>query len=206
MIDQKGSLFIVSAPSGAGKTTLLREVRSRLPDVKFSVSFTTRPPRPGEENGKDYFFISEEEFLKGIRENRFAEWARVHGNYYGTDRHMIESWIAGGQDVILDIDVQGARELKCQYPQSVAIFILPPSWGELERRLRLRGTDTEDVIEKRLRNAARELEEAFWYDYLVVNDEIPKATDQLVAIITSSRCRTNRQFWLLKSFLANFTG
>jgi len=206
MIDQKGSLFIVSAPSGAGKTTLLREVRSRLPDVKFSVSFTTRPPRPGEEDGKDYFFISEEEFLKGIRENRFAEWARVHGNYYGTDRHMIESWIAGGQDVILDIDVQGARELKCQYPQSVAIFILPPSWDELERRLRLRGTDTEDVIEKRLRNAARELEEAFWYDYLVVNDEIPKATDQLVAIITSSRCRTNRQFWLLKSFLANFTG
>jgi guanylate kinase len=206
MIDQKGSLFTVSAPSGAGKTTLLREVRSRLPDVKFSVSFTTRPPRPGEEDGKDYFFISEEEFLKGIRENRFAEWARVHGNYYGTDRHMIESWIAGGQDVILDIDVQGARELKCQYPQSVAIFILPPSWGELERRLRLRGTDTEDVIEKRLRNAARELEEAFWYDYLVVNDEIPKATDQLVAIITSSRCRTNRQFWLLKSFLANFTG
>jgi guanylate kinase len=206
MIDQKGSLFIVSAPSGAGKTTLLREVRSRLPDVKFSVSFTTRPPRPGEEDGKDYFFISEEEFLKGIRENRFAEWARVHGNYYGTDRHMIESWIAGGQDVILDIDVQGARELKCQYPQSVAIFILPPSWGELKRRLRLRGTDTEDVIEKRLRNAARELEEAFWYDYLVVNDEIPKATDQLVAIITSSRCRTNRQFWLLKSFLANFTG
>lgn len=191
MIDQKGSLFIVSAPSGAGKTTLLREVRSRLPDVKFSVSFTTRPPRPGEEDGKDYFFISEEEFLKGIRENRFAEWARVHGNYYGTDRHMIESWIAGGQDVILDIDVQGARELKCQYPQSVAIFILPPSWGELERRLRLRGTDTEDVIEKRLRNAARELEEAFWYDYLVVNDEIPKATDQLVAIITSSRCRRN---------------
>jgi guanylate kinase len=206
MIDQKGSLFIVSAPSGAGKTTLLREVHSRLPDVKFSVSFTTRPPRPGEEDGKDYFFISEEEFLKGIRENRFAEWARVHGNYYGTDRHMIESWIAGGQDVILDIDVQGARELKCQYPQSVAIFILPPSWGELERRLRLRGTDTEDVIGKRLRNAARELEEAFWYDYLVVNDEIPKATDQLVAIITSSRCRTNKQFWLLKSFLANFTG
>ncbi|MEJ5299449.1 MAG: guanylate kinase [Thermodesulforhabdaceae bacterium] len=202
-MEQRGSLFIVSAPSGAGKTTILKEVRLRLPDLKFSISYTTRPPRYGEEHGKDYFFVSREEFLKGIEDSRFVEWAYVHGNYYGTDRNMIENWIANGQDVILDIDVQGAREIKCQYPQSVTVFILPPSWRELERRLRLRGTDSSDVIERRLQNAVKEIEESFWYDYLIVNDEVSKAASQLMAIITSFRCRTSRQFGFLKRIFSD---
>lgn len=197
-----GSLFIISAPSGAGKTTLLREVRLRLPDIRFSVSFTTREPREGEENGKDYFFVSEDEFLRGIEENRFAEWARVHGNYYGTDRYMIDKWLSEGCNVLLDIDVQGARMIKCRYPFAVTVFILPPSWYELEKRLRLRGTDSEEVIKRRLKNAAREVVEALWYDYLVINDEVFRAVGEITAIITSSGCRTKNRLDFLGRFIS----
>lgn len=196
-----GNLFIISAPSGTGKTTLLKEVQLRLPEIRFSVSFTTREPRKGEVHGRDYFFISKDEFLRGIREGRFLEWACVHGNYYGTDKGMIEEWLSNGLEVILDIDVQGARTIKCQYPFASTIFILPPSWEELERRLRSRGTDSDEVIRRRLSNASKEISEAFWYDYIVINDEISKAVGELITIITSFRYRAKNRFNVLKNFV-----
>lgn len=200
-MNRQGTLFIISAPSGAGKTTILKEVKLRLPDIRFSVSCTTRPPRSGEEHGKDYFFMSHEEFLKGISENRFVEWACVHGNYYGTDRRTIEGWINEGSDVLLDIDVQGGRLIKCQYPGAATIFILPPSWEELERRLRQRGTDSEEVIQKRLHNARGEIAEALWYEYTVINDDLSKAVEEVMAIIKSYRCRTKNRFDFLRGLL-----
>lgn len=193
-----GNLFIISAPSGTGKTTLLKELQLRFPEIRFSVSFTTREPRKGEVHGRDYFFIPKDEFLRGIKEGRFIEWACVHGNYYGTDGAVIEEWLSNGLEVILDIDVQGARTIKCQYPFASTIFILPPSWEELERRLRSRGTDSEEVIRRRLNNASREISEAFWYDYIVINDEIPRAVDELTTIITSFRYRAKNRFNFLK--------
>lgn len=196
-----GNLFIISAPSGTGKTTLLKEVQLRLPEIRFSVSFTTREPRKGEMHGRDYFFISKDEFLRGIKEGRFLEWACVHGNYYGTDKAVIEEWLSNGLEVILDIDVQGARTIKCQYPFASTIFILPPSWEELERRLRSRGTDSDEVIRRRLSNASKEISEAFWYDYIVINDEISKAVDELITIITSFRYRAKNRFNVLKNFV-----
>lgn len=196
-----GNLFIISAPSGTGKTTLLKEVQLRLPEIRFSVSFTTREPRKGEVHGRDYFFISKDEFLRGIKEGRFLEWACVHGNYYGTDKAMIEEWLSNGLEVILDIDVQGARTIKCQYPFASTIFILPPSWEELERRLRSRGTDSDEVIRRRLSNASKEISEAFWYDYIVINDEISKAVGELITIITSFRYRAKNRFNVLKNFV-----
>lgn len=196
-----GNLFIISAPSGTGKTTLLKEVQLRLPEIRFSVSFTTREPRKGEVHGRDYFFISKDEFLRGIREGRFLEWACVHGNYYGTDKAVIEEWLSNGLEVILDIDVQGARTIKCQYPFASTIFILPPSWEELERRLRSRGTDSDEVIRRRLSNASKEISEAFWYDYIVINDEISKAVGELITIITSFRYRAKNRFNVLKNFV-----
>lgn len=196
-----GNLFIISAPSGTGKTTLLKEVQLRLPEIRFSVSFTTREPRKGEMHGRDYFFISKDEFLRGIKEGRFLEWACVHGNYYGTDKAVIEEWLSNGLEVILDIDVQGARTIKCQYPFASTIFILPPSWEELERRLRSRGTDSDEVIRRRLSNASKEISEAFWYDYIVINDEISKAVGELITIITSFRYRAKNRFNVLKNFV-----
>ncbi|MCX7823533.1 MAG: guanylate kinase [Syntrophobacterales bacterium] len=201
MIRNLGTLFIISAPSGTGKTTLLREIRLKVPKIRFSVSFTTRKPREGEEDGRDYFFISREEFLKGIREDRFAEWAYVHDNYYGTDGYMIDNWLSEGFDVLLDIDVQGARTIKCRYPFAVTIFILPPSWEELERRLRLRGTDPEDGIKKRLINAKREIAEALWYDYLIVNEEISQAVSEITTIIMSFRYRTKNRLNFIRPLI-----
>ncbi len=188
-----GRLFIVSAPSGTGKTTVLRSVELTLSHVRFSVSSTTRPPREGEREGKDYFFLGVEDFVRRIEEGRFVEWALVHGHYYGTDRSMVERWLSGGEDVLLDVDVQGARQIRCQYDRAVTIFLLPPSWQELERRLRERGSETDEVVERRLRRAREEVQEACWYDYLVVNDQCDAAVGEICAIITASRCETTRR-------------
>ncbi len=184
---REGRLFIISAPSGAGKTTLRQAALSRLPDLSYSVSFTTRPPRPGERNGHDYMFISPDEFEAGIREGRWVEWARVHGHYYGTSALVLERARAAGRDVLLDIDVQGAQQICRRFPESVTIFILPPSLEVLEQRLRTRGTDRPEAIDVRLRNARREMEHSDRYGHVIVNDNLNAAIEELVAILNSYR-------------------
>lgn len=188
----EGILFIISAPSGAGKTTLCKEVVDILPNLRHSVSYTTRPPRSGEVDGRDYFFITPSEFEKLRTAGEFAEWAEVHGNFYGTAIKTLEEYRANGIDVILDIDCQGARQLKERYRQGVFIFILPPSFNELRRRLDLRNSDSDDVKERRIRNAAEEIKESGRYDYIIVNDVYSKAVEKLKAVLIAEQCRTSR--------------
>jgi guanylate kinase len=190
--DSPGLLFVVSAPSGAGKTSLCRELIDRFGNLRQSVSFTTRPRRAGEVEGVDYHFVDSETFSGMIEQQRLAEWAEVHGNYYGTSLQTLEQAAHEGVDLLLDIDCQGAAQLKRNYPGGVFIFILPPSFPELERRLRGRETDSDEVIARRLKNSEREIAEARKYDYLVVNDDFNVALDQLCAIITAEHCRTER--------------
>jgi guanylate kinase len=184
---QAGHLFILSAPSGAGKTTLRQAALARFPDLSYSVSCTTRLPRAGEQNGRDYVFLAADEFEAGIREERWAEWARVHGHYYGTSARFLEQERAAGRDVLLDIDVQGAQQICRRFPDSVTIFILPPSLEVLEQRLRARGTDRPEAIELRLRNARQEMEQSGTYRHLIVNDDLNTAIDELVAILNAYR-------------------
>jgi guanylate kinase len=189
--DKHGILFVVSAPSGAGKTTLVRKVISQLPKVSLSVSYTTRAPRPGEEKGVDYRFISRDEFSAMEREGKFIEWAPVHGDLYGTPRANVER-LEHGEDLILEIDTQGARKIREAFPDGILIFILPPSLEVLGGRLRTRGGDSEEAIAARLRNAQKELDQMAWYDYIVVNAEIEGATQELASIIRAERCKTER--------------
>jgi guanylate kinase len=189
--DRHGILFVVSAPSGAGKTTLVRKVISQLPGVSLSVSCTTRAPRPGEQQGVDYCFISREEFDARERDGRFIEWAPVHGDLYGTPRANVER-LEGGEDLILEIDTQGAKKIREAFPDGVLIFILPPSLEVLGGRLRARGGDSEEAIAARLRNAQKELDQMAWYDYIVVNTELEEATQELSSIIRAERCKTVR--------------
>ncbi|MFH1019698.1 MAG: guanylate kinase [Pseudomonadota bacterium] len=189
----RGNLFIISAPSGAGKSTILKKLLTKVPNLAFSVSHTTRAPRPGESNGREYHFVDRAAF-EGMRtEQAFLEWAEVHGNLYGTSRAAIEAQQAKGIDVFLDIDVQGARQLRdCGHPGAIFLFIAPPSWAELERRLRGRGTDPEETVQLRLHNARREMEDAGRYDYLVINDRLDEAVEVLRAVIIAERCKTRR--------------
>jgi guanylate kinase len=180
-------LFILSAPSGAGKTTLLRAALEHLPDLRYSVSYTTRAPRAGEVNGRDYVFISPAAFEEGIRADRWAEWARVHGHYYGTSAEVLSQALAEGRDVLLDIDVQGARQILRRFSQSVTIFIMPPSLEILEARLRSRGTDRPEAIALRLRNAREEMAQKEMYRHVIVNDDLPTAVHELLAVIGSYR-------------------
>lgn len=189
---REGILFVISAPSGAGKTSLCKEIIDFFPGLRHSVSYTTRPPRPGETDGIDYHFVSPETFSAMATEGAFAEWAEVHGNCYGTAISTLESCRAAGQDVLLDIDCQGAAQLKKSWEQGVFIFVLPPSFDELRRRLRGRNTDAPEVIERRIANARGEIREASWYDYLVINDDFPVALEQLKGIFLAERCRTSR--------------
>lgn len=192
----RGHLFVISAPSGAGKTTILKELLRRLPAIGFSVSHTTRPPRPGEVHGQDYFFVSKEQFTALIQAGDFLEWAEVHGNCYGTSGGAVNTKLEQGQDLILDIDVQGACQLKARQQELEAtfIFISPPSLAELERRLRGRQTDTEETIALRLKNAGQELQAAPGYDYLIVNDDLEQARAMLTAIILEKRAAARRGF------------
>jgi len=192
VIRRRGALFVVSAPSGAGKTTLCREARRRLPDLAYSVSYTTRAPRPGEKDGADFCFVRPAEF-KALRERgEFAESAEVHGNLYGTRASVLEAALQGGQDILLDIDTQGAAQLRKRYPEAVLIFIVAPSMSELEQRLRERRSDPEKEITRRLDRAREEI--ALWrsYDYLVVNRDVGEAVELLTAIVLAERARTTR--------------
>ena len=192
MISRRGTLFVVSAPSGAGKTTLCREIRLRLPDLAYSVSVTTRPPRPGEIDGVDFRFVGEPEFRAMLGAGELAEWATVHGNLYGTRARVLEDALAAGRDVLLDIDTQGAAQLRARYPDAVLVFILAPSIKDLETRLRERRSDAELEIARRLARAREEI--ALWrrYDYLIVNRDVKEALDQLESIIHAERCRVAR--------------
>ncbi|HXC92634.1 MAG TPA: guanylate kinase [Geobacteraceae bacterium] len=185
-----GILYIISAPSGAGKTTLCRELLDIFPELRHSISFTTRKARPGEIDGKDYFFVDREKFLRMAENGEFAEWAEVHGNLYGTSLKTLEESRSDGIDLILDIDCQGAAKLKASKVQGVNIFILPPSFSELKRRLESRNSDSKDVIDRRVANAASEIPEARWYDYIIVNDQFSKAVEELKSIIIAERLRT----------------
>ena len=186
----KGRLFVVSAPSGAGKTTLCRAVLERIPELHYSVSYTTRLPRSGERDREAYNFISEEEFVRGIDSGRWAEWAKVHGHYYGTSAEFIGQQLASGQDILLDIDVQGAMQILRRFADSVSIFIMPPSKSVLEKRLRSRGSDSREAIDRRMRNADAEMASRHLYRHVVVNDRLDAAIEQLVALITSYRSRS----------------
>ena len=182
---RKGNLFVLSGPSGAGKGTLVRRVLQRVPDAWVSVSATTRQPRPGEVDGKDYFFLDQPRFDELVSQGGFLEWAHVHGNSYGTLRSRVRDRIDQGSQVILEIDVQGAFQVKEAMPEAHLIFIEPPSLEELERRLRGRGTETEEVICNRMKTAEVELARKMEYDVQVVNDELERATEELVSYIGS---------------------
>jgi guanylate kinase len=190
---RRGLLVIVSSPSGAGKTTLCRRLMNEFPQVGFSVSYTTRTPRPGEREGVDYCFVSHEQFTRMADAGEFAEWAQVHGNFYGTPRAAVDKALSGGVDVLFDIDWQGGRQLKDKFPDdAVMIWILPPSLQVLEDRLRRRAADSPEVIERRLLAAKRELMEYGIYDYLIVNDDLERAYDQLRSVYIAAHVQINR--------------
>lgn len=186
------SIFIISAPSGSGKSTLVNRVRELVPKLEFSISYTTREPRGAEQNGREYFFISREEFQEMIRRDEFLEYARVFEvDYYGTARSFLRKAEEEGNDLLLDIDVQGAAQIKQKLPEAVSVFIMPPNRGELEKRLRKRSQDTEPVIQRRLRAAGREIENYQKYDYILVNDRLEDSVSALEAILLSERLRRN---------------
>lgn len=182
-------VFIISAPSGSGKTTLVERLLREVPELHFSVSYTTRPRRGQEQHGQDYFFVGREEFQEMLGRGEFLEWAEVFGNYYGTARRFLEEAERQGKDLLLDIDVQGAAQVKQKLPEAVSIFILPPSRRELEERLRRRSEDSEDVIQKRLRNASREIYGYEQYDYVLINDLLDRSAARLQSIVRAERWR-----------------
>ena len=187
---EKGKLIVVSGPSGAGKTTVIDLAMKRLPELRFSVSATTRAPREGEKEGEDYFFVTKERFLEMVERGELLEHAEYVGNFYGTPREPVERQRGQGLDVVLDIEVQGANQIKTMLPETVAVFLTTPGFAELERRLRLRGTETEETIRNRLARAREEFGSVDLYDYIVINDDPDVAADELCSILTAEKCRT----------------
>ncbi len=188
-----GSVFIVAAPSGAGKSSLVNALLAQEPGIVLSVSFTTRAPRPGEQDGREYFFVSEAEFREREAKAEFLESAQVHGNFYGTSKRLIEEHTRAGRDVLLEIDWQGAQQVRRQFPDAVGIFILPPSIAALEQRLKHRAQDSDDVIARRVQNAAGEIAHAVEFDYVIINENFDTALTQLVGVARASRCRFGQQ-------------
>jgi len=206
MTAPRGFLFIVSSPSGGGKTTLIRRLLARPPGepLRFSVSHTTRPQRSGETDGREYHFISAAECEKMARHGDFLEHNEVHGNFYGTAKSEVLPRLSAGEDVILDIDVQGARDIRAALPEAISIFIVPSSAAELERRLRARGLDGDDAIRKRLINAAKEVEEAEDFQYVIVNDDLERAGLELESVVRAARLRPDRQARVLERLRKDF--
>lgn len=184
---------MVSAPSGAGKSSLVNGLLKLEPDLKLSISFTTRPPRPGEENGREYHFITADDFLTRKNRGEFLEFAEVHGNYYGTSKVLIQEAMRAGTDILLEIDWQGAQQVKKQFPKVASIFILPPSIEALEERLNKRGQDSQEVISRRILAAGGEMAHAPDFEYVIINQDFEKALSELVAIVRATRCRTSQQ-------------
>jgi guanylate kinase len=204
--ERLGSIFVISAPSGTGKTTLIRKLRASVRGLAFSISYTTRPPRPGEKNGREYFFVSPGEFKRRKAEGEFVEWARVHNHFYGTSWRKLQEAQESGQDVLLDVDVQGHRKLRRRLPDTVSVFVLPPSFRDLEKRLRHRHKDSPRVIAERL--AMSRAEVAHWkeYDYLIVNDRLAAAAQALRYIVLASRLRRQCQDRRIKEVIGTFFG
>jgi guanylate kinase len=198
------TVFIISAPSGSGKSTLVARLMARDPRLRFSVSYTTRRPRGTEKPGENYIYISRQEFLRRIGHNEFLEHAEVFGNFYGTHREVLEQAQTEEKDLILDIDVQGARQLKERIPEAVAIFILPPSRDILEQRLRARSEDSEEVIQRRLRDAAEEIRNYQQYDYVLINHQVEESTATLAAIVKAERIRRTRMEDQIRPILKSF--
>ncbi|MBO3708737.1 MAG: guanylate kinase [Candidatus Accumulibacter sp.] len=190
-----GHLFIVSAPSGAGKTTLVRLLLENDPALSVSVSHCTRAPRTGEQDGREYHFVGVAEFLEQVAAGGFLEWAEVHCNYYGTARSVVEAALRDGQDMLLEIDWQGAQQVRKRFPAAIGIFILPPSLAELERRLSARATDSAETIRRRLAAAREEMRHVGEFDYVIINDDLQRALHDLLAVIRAARLRhaTQRQ-------------
>lgn len=201
---RRASLIVVSAPSGTGKSTILGRILAQVPALRFSVSHTTRAPRPGERDGLQYHFVTREAFDQMIEGGRLLEWADVHGHRYGTSFAEYEAASAAGQDLLLDIDVQGAAQVRARFKDALAVFILPPSAAALEARLRGRAQDTEAAIQTRLGNARRELERYRDYDYVLVNDELESCVDALQSVIRAARCRTSQVQETVQGILATF--
>ncbi len=206
MSKHPGELFILSAPSGAGKTTLIRALMAAVEEgsIHFSVSHTTRSPRRGEVDGRDYHFVSEERFRQMIADDEFLEWAEVHSNYYGTSKAEVMQRLAGGQDVILDIDVQGAERLSHQFPEAHTVFILPPSMSELRRRLLERGLDETDEVNRRLDVSLWEIRRYTEYDYVIINDDAERAGQALIAVFLEKRYRRSRTEELVRAVIDGF--
>lgn len=198
------SVFIISAPSGSGKSTLVHRLMQTVPRLTFSISYTTRAPRGAEINGKDYVFIARQDFEAMLERGEFLEHAEVFGNYYGTHRSTFEEAVRQGNDLLLDIDVQGARQLKVAIPEALSIFVLPPSRVVLEQRLRARGEDSEEVIQRRLKGAAEEVRNYKQYDYVLINREIEESTVRLASIVRAERQRTARMEEEVRRILESF--
>ncbi|MBP8984792.1 MAG: guanylate kinase [Syntrophobacterales bacterium] len=182
----------VSAPSGAGKTSICKEVLKMFPRLRYSVSYTTRPPRPGEVNGRDYVFVDEKTFRRMIKKEAFIEWAENYGHLYGTPRKEVENYLRRGYDIIFDVDPRGARALKERYPGGVFVFVLPPSLEVLKRRLRGRGSESPEALKRRLEKATAEIKEVFWYDYVIFNRKIEESVDRLRAVYLAEKSRRER--------------
>ncbi len=204
MSQPQPTVFIISAPSGSGKSTLTRELIKTVPNLRFSISYTTRAPRGQERNGEDYFFVTREEFERRLAAGEFWEHAEVFGNYYGTHFSELGRAAAEGVDLLLDIDVQGERQLKEKLPAAVSIFILAPSRQILEERLRARSQDSDEVIERRLRDAAREIRHFSQYDYVLVNREVKTSVDILASIVKATRSRRDRMEEQIRPILETF--
>ncbi len=189
---RKGLILVISAPSGAGKTTLCKRLLQVSSSFTSSVSFTTRRRRENEIEGVDYYFVSQKEFGKMVEEGKFVEWAEVHGQLYGTSANLLDQRIKEEKDVLLEVDVKGGSQIKKNYPQAVLVFLLPPSWQELEKRLASRRTEDEEKLAERMKQAKKEIEYAPHYDYLIINDDINRALQDLSAIIRAERCRMDR--------------
>ena len=187
------SIFVFSAPSGTGKSTVLNALMKKLSNLAYSISHTTRPPRGTEQNGVEYHFVTEAEFRNKIDEKGFLEWAQVHGHLYGTAFDSLKAQIAQGLDILMDVDVQGAQNVRKHFSNSVLIFLLPPSLKVLEDRLKNRGTDEPSVILERLEKAGEEIKNCRWYDYLIVNEDLETAVSEAKSIIISERCSIRRQ-------------
>ena len=204
MKERRGNLFVVVAPSGAGKTTLVSALLEKNPNLRLSISYTTRAPREGEVDGREYHFVSREKFEQMIGAGDFLEHANVYGNYYGTSKRWIENQLSGDHDVLLEIDFQGARQLRALFPHMVGIFILPPSFAELRKRLKSRGKDSAEAIERRLASAREEISHVLEFEYIIVNESFETALADLIAVVRAARVSRAQQAIRLASLLDEF--
>ncbi len=199
----KGGVFVVAGPSGSGKDTLFKELFKRKPEIKFSISSITRPMRVGEVEGEKYNFITREKFLWMLEHDELLEYNEYIGNYYGTPKAPVITAIENGEDILIEVDVNGAKEICEKLPEAITVFIMPPSYAELKRRLSGRGTETQELIDKRMKEALNEIARASEFDYIVVNDDIQTAVDDIIEVISSSRLSFKRQKNLINGVLSN---